>query len=176
MKERFIQQRLIAMAMEPRACAAVPQPFGGDITLYSATQIPHILKVMVALTLGIPESQIRVVAPSVGGGFGSKLDVYAEELLCVGLANKHRVPVRWVEERTEGAQATVQGRGQIQDIELAADADGSSPPSGSTSSPTWAATSSSSPPASRCSAPSSTPASTTCPRRTRSPAPACSPP
>ena len=83
-KERYVQQRLIAMAMEPRACAAVPQPFGGDLTLYCATQIPHILKVMVAITLGIPEHQLRVVAPSVGGGFGSKLDVYAEELLCAG--------------------------------------------------------------------------------------------
>ncbi|HEY5153599.1 MAG TPA: xanthine dehydrogenase family protein molybdopterin-binding subunit, partial [Acidimicrobiales bacterium] len=123
-KERFVQQRLIAMAMEPRACAAVPQPFGGDLTLYSATQIPHILKVMAALTLGRPEHQIRVVAPAVGGGFGSKLDVYAEELLCLALATQHRVPVRWVEERTENAQATVQGRGQIQHMELAADADG----------------------------------------------------
>ncbi len=123
-KERYIQQRLIPMAMEPRACAAVPQPFGGDLTLYSATQIPHILKVMVALTLGIPEQQIRVVAPSVGGGFGSKLDVYAEELLCVALSQMYRAPVRWVEERTENAQATIQGRGQIQDMELAADADG----------------------------------------------------
>jgi aerobic carbon-monoxide dehydrogenase large subunit len=123
-KERYIQQRLIPMAMEPRSCAVVPQPFGGDLTLYSATQIPHILKVMVALTLGIPEHQVRVVAPSVGGGFGSKLDVYAEELLCVALARLHRLPVRWVEERTENAQATIQGRGQIQDIELAADANG----------------------------------------------------
>jgi carbon-monoxide dehydrogenase large subunit len=123
-KERFVQQRLIAMAMEPRACAAVPQPFGGDMTLYSATQIPHILKVMASITLGTPEQQLRVVAPSVGGGFGSKLEVYAEELLCLALAAKHRVPVRWTEERTEGAQATVQGRGQIQEIELAADADG----------------------------------------------------
>ncbi|HVN50309.1 MAG TPA: molybdopterin cofactor-binding domain-containing protein [Acidimicrobiales bacterium] len=123
-KERYLQQRLIPMAMEPRACAAVPQPFGGDVTLYSATQIPHILKIMVALTLGVPEHQVRVVAPSVGGGFGSKLDVYAEELLCVALALDLRVPVRWVEERTENAQATIQGRGQIQDIELAADADG----------------------------------------------------
>jgi len=120
-KERYVQQRLIAMAMEPRAVAAVPQPFGGDITLYSATQIPHILKVMLATTMGIPEQQIRVIAPSVGGGFGSKLNVYAEELLCVALARKHRAPVRWVEERTENGQATVQGRGQIQNIELAAD-------------------------------------------------------
>ena len=123
-KERYIQQRLIPMAMEPRACAAVPQPYGGDMTLYSATQIPHILKIMAALTLGIPEHNMRVVAPSVGGGFGSKLNVYAEELLCIALARKHGTPVRWVEERTEGAQATIQGRGQIQDIELAADADG----------------------------------------------------
>ncbi len=122
--ERYIQQRLIPMAMEPRAVAAVPQPFGGDVTLYSATQIPHILKIMVALTLAIPEHQVRVVAPAVGGGFGSKLNVYAEELLAVALARKHRVPVRWVEERTEGAQATIQGRGQIQKIDLAADADG----------------------------------------------------
>jgi len=74
-KERYVQQRLIPVAMEPRAVCAVPQPFGGDMTLYSATQVPHILKVMTALTLGIPEHQMRVVAPSVGGGFGSKLSV-----------------------------------------------------------------------------------------------------
>jgi carbon-monoxide dehydrogenase large subunit len=123
-KERYIQQRLIPMAMEPRAVAAVPQPYGGGMTLYSATQIPHILKIMTALTLGIPEHQMRVVAPSVGGGFGSKLNVYAEELICVALAKKHGVPVRWNEERSENALATIQGRGQIQDIELAADADG----------------------------------------------------
>ncbi len=171
--ERYIQQRLIPMAMEPRAVAAVPQPFGGDITLYSATQIPHILKIMVALTLGIPEHQVRVVAPAVGGGFGSKLNVYAEELFCVALARKLRVPVRWVEERTEGAQATIQGRGQIQKIDLAADATARSPQCGSTSSATWARTCSSSRRASRCSARSSTPACTTC-RTTRSAARRCS--
>ncbi len=121
---RYVQQRLIPMAMEPRAVVAVPQPYGGDMTLYSATQVPHILKIMTALTLGIPEQQMRVVAPAVGGGFGSKLNVYAEELLCVALARKHAVPVRWNEERSEGAEATIQGRGQIQNIELAADADG----------------------------------------------------
>jgi carbon-monoxide dehydrogenase large subunit len=122
--ERYVQQRLIPMAMEPRAVVAVPQPFGGDITLYSATQVPHILKIMSALTLGIPEHQVRVVAPAVGGGFGSKLNVYAEELLCMALARRHKVPVRWNESRSENAQATIQGRGQIQHIELAADADG----------------------------------------------------
>lgn len=122
--EHYVHQRLIPMAMEPRAVAAVPQPFGGDITLYSSTQVPHILKVMTALTLGIPEHQMRVVAPAVGGGFGAKLNVYAEELLCTALARKHKVPVRWVEERTENTQATIHGRAQRQHIELAADADG----------------------------------------------------
>ena len=123
-KERYVQQRLIPAAMEPRAVLAVPQPFGGDMTLYSSTQVPHILKVMTALTLGIPEHQLRVIAPAVGGGFGSKLNVYAEELLCVALARRHALPVRWTETRSEGCQATIHGRGQIQDIELAADADG----------------------------------------------------
>lgn len=122
--ERYVQQRLIPAAMEPRAVAAVPQPFGGDMTLYSSTQIPHILKIMTALTLGIPEHQMRVVAPAVGGGFGSKLNVYAEELLCVALARKHKRPVRWNEARSEASMSTIHGRGQIQHIELAADADG----------------------------------------------------
>jgi carbon-monoxide dehydrogenase large subunit len=123
-KERYIQQRLIPAAMEPRGVAVVPQPHGGDITVYSATQIPHILKVMLAATAGVPEHKLRVVAPSVGGGFGSKLDVYAEELIALAVARLRRIPVRWTETRTENAHATIQGRGQIQDIELAADADG----------------------------------------------------
>ena len=123
-KERYIQQRLIAMPMEPRGVLVVPAPFGGDYTVYSATQIPHILRVMLALGLGISETNLRVIAPAVGGGFGSKLNVYAEELLCVALARKLKKPVRWTEERIENTQATVQGRGQIQDIELAADENG----------------------------------------------------
>ncbi len=122
--ERYVQQRLLPMAMEPRAVAAVPQPFGGDITLYSSTQVPHILKIMSAITLGIPEHQLRVTTPTVGGGFGSKLNVYAEELLCLALARKHKVPVRWNEERGENAVATTHGRGQIQHMELAADETG----------------------------------------------------
>ena len=122
--ETYLQQRLIPVAMEPRGVAAVPAPHNGDITLYSSTQIPHILKVMASITLGLPEQKVRVVAPSVGGGFGSKLDVYAEEILCMALANRLGVPVRWTESRTEAAGSTIQGRGQIQTIELAADADG----------------------------------------------------
>ncbi len=123
-KERFIQQRLIPAAMETRGVVAVPSVFGGEFVLYTATQVPHILRVMAALTLGIPETKLRVVAPAVGGGFGSKLNVYAEELLCLALARRLNRPVRWSEERMENSQATIQGRGQIQHIELAADADG----------------------------------------------------
>jgi carbon-monoxide dehydrogenase large subunit len=121
---RYVQQRLIPSAMEPRGVLVVPQPFGNEYTIYSATQIPHILKVMLALTLGLPETSLRVVAPAVGGGFGSKLDVYAEEALALALARRLRRPVRWIETRSEATQATIQGRGQIQEIELAADRDG----------------------------------------------------
>ncbi|HZQ26334.1 MAG TPA: molybdopterin cofactor-binding domain-containing protein, partial [Acidimicrobiales bacterium] len=77
-----------------------------------------------ALTLGIPEQKVRVIAPSVGGGFGSKLNVYAEELIAMALARRLGAPTRWTERRTENAVATIQGRGQVQDIELAADANG----------------------------------------------------
>jgi carbon-monoxide dehydrogenase large subunit len=123
-KERFIQQRLIPSAMEPRGACAVPAPFGGDYTLYTSTQIPHILRVLLALTLGISETKIRVVAPAVGGGFGAKLNIYPEEVLCLALARKLKKPIRWTETRSENTQASIHGRGQIQDIELAADADG----------------------------------------------------
>lgn len=122
--ERYVQQRLIPSAMEPRGVCVVPQPFGGEYTVYSSTQIPHILRTMLGITVGVPEGRIRVVAPAVGGGFGSKLNVYAEELLCLALARRLRRPVRWGEERSEAAQATIQGRGQVQEVELAADADG----------------------------------------------------
>ncbi len=121
---RFVQQRLIPASMETRGVLAQPSPYGGDMVLYTSTQIPHILKVMTAITLGIPEHKVRVVAPSVGGGFGSKLNVYAEEILCAGLARKLGKPVRWTESRSEASVATIHGRGQIQEIELAADATG----------------------------------------------------
>jgi carbon-monoxide dehydrogenase large subunit len=121
---RYVQQRLLPSPMEPRGVLVVPQPFGGDFTIYSSTQIPHILRVMLSLTVGIPETSLRVVAPSVGGAFGSKLNVYAEEALTLALARRLRQAVRWVEARIEQSHSTVQGRGQIQHIGLAADADG----------------------------------------------------
>ncbi len=123
-KERYVIQRAIPNAIEPRAVLADPNAAMGTYTLYSATQIPHIVKVGLTLALGIPESSIRVVAPKVGGGFGAKLQLYGEEVLAVALAKQLRRPVKWVEERSENYLASHHGRDQIQVMELAADADG----------------------------------------------------
>ena len=118
----YRQQRLIPSAMEPRAvvCSAV----GGEFTLWSATQVPHILRVMLALITGIPEQSIRVIAPDVGGGFGSKLQVTAEEVLAVLIARKLGRPVKWTESRSEGNMTVHHGRDQWQRLRLAADSDG----------------------------------------------------
>ena len=123
-KRRFRQQRLLPTAMEPRGVVVAPIAAAEDYTVYSATQVPHILRVMLALTTGIPEHKIRVIAPDVGGGFGSKLNVYAEEVLCLIVARRLGRPVKWTESRSENYQATIHGRDQIQDIEIAARKDG----------------------------------------------------
>ena len=123
-KERYIQQRLLPTAIEPRAVVAHPDPGHGGFVVYSSTQVPHLAKIVLSLATGIPENQIRVIAPDVGGGFGSKLNIYREEILAIVLAKRLGTPVKYVEDRSENYQATIHGRGQIQDIELAADSDG----------------------------------------------------
>lgn len=120
----FTQQRLIPAPMEPRGVLAIPSPAGGEVTLYSSTQVPHILKVMLAATTGIPEQKLRIIAPAVGGGFGAKLNVNPDESLAVTLAAKLGRAIRWTETRSEAAFSTHQGRGQLQRIEVAADAGG----------------------------------------------------
>jgi aerobic carbon-monoxide dehydrogenase large subunit len=121
---RFTNQRLIPTAIEPRSVVCSPPRDAREFTLWSSTQVPHILRLMLALTCGVPEHELRVVAPDVGGGFGSKLNVYAEEALCLVLAKALGRPVKWTETRSEGYQATIHGRDQIQDVSLALDADG----------------------------------------------------
>ncbi|HVM28523.1 MAG TPA: xanthine dehydrogenase family protein molybdopterin-binding subunit [Mycobacteriales bacterium] len=123
-KRRFVQQRLLPSAMEPRGVVVAPIAAADEYTVYSSTQVPHILRVMLALTTNIPEQKIRVIAPDVGGGFGSKLNVYAEEVLCLIVAKKLGRPVKWTESRSENYQGTIHGRDQIQDIEIAARRDG----------------------------------------------------
>ncbi|MBO2462985.1 xanthine dehydrogenase family protein molybdopterin-binding subunit [Actinomadura violacea] len=122
LERRYVQQRLIPTAMEPRSVLCVPE--GDEFTLYSATQIPHILRLMLATVTGIGEHRIRVVAPDVGGGFGSKLQVYGEEVLALLLARRLGRPVKWTESRSEGNMTVHHGRDQIQRLTLAAERDG----------------------------------------------------
>jgi carbon-monoxide dehydrogenase large subunit len=121
-ERNYRQQRLIPSAMEPRAVVA--SCVGGEFTVWSATQIPHILRLMIALVTGIPEQNIRVIAPDVGGGFGSKLQVTAEEVLAVLVARRLGRPVKWTESRSEGNMTVHHGRDQWQRIRVAADRDG----------------------------------------------------
>ncbi|MEV6642970.1 molybdopterin cofactor-binding domain-containing protein [Amycolatopsis sp. NPDC051371] len=121
-KRRFRQQRLIPAFMEPRAC--VVDPTGTQITMWSATQVPHILRVMSALTLGIPEHKLRVIAPDVGGGFGGKIGVLPEEMMSLLVAQKLGKPVKWNETRSETMLAAHHGRDQIQDITISSTRDG----------------------------------------------------
>jgi carbon-monoxide dehydrogenase large subunit len=123
-KRRFVNQRLIPSAMEPRAVVASPMGTSGELTIWSATQVPHVLRVLLALVTGVSENKLRVVAPDVGGGFGGKLQCYREEILCVALANKLGRPIKWTETRSEDMMATHHGRDQLQDIEIAATKDG----------------------------------------------------
>lgn len=124
LKRRYHQQRLIANAMEPRAVVVTPVAASDEYTVHSSTQIPHILRVMLAVVTGIPEHKLRVVAPDVGGGFGSKLQVYGEEAITLAVARRLGRPVKWTESRSEGYLATHHGRGMIQDVEIAANRDG----------------------------------------------------
>ena len=89
------------------------------LTLWTSTQVPHLVKQSVAQCLGIPETRIRVIAPEVGGGFGAKIPVYAEECLLPWISRKLRRPVKWSETRTENLLGTTHGRGHVHEIEAA---------------------------------------------------------
>jgi carbon-monoxide dehydrogenase large subunit len=119
---RFVQQRLIPAFMEPRA--VVVQPQGDNYTMWTSTQIPHIVRVMLAMTTGMPEHKLRVIAPDVGGGFGGKLQVTPEEVLTLLVARRLGKPVKWVETRSESLMSAHHGRDQIQYIDVAADREG----------------------------------------------------
>ncbi len=122
LERTYRQQRLIPCAMEPRSVVA--QWIGDEVTLWSATQIPHVLRFALSAFFAIPEQNVRVIAPDVGGGFGSKLQVTAEEVLAVLVGRRVRKPVKWTESRTEGNLTVHHGRDQWQRIRIAADRDG----------------------------------------------------
>jgi carbon-monoxide dehydrogenase large subunit len=119
---RFVQQRLIPAFMEPRS--VVVQPTRDNYTMWSATQIPHVLRVMAAMVTGIPEHKLRVIAPDVGGGFGGKLQVNPEEILALLIARRLGKPIKWTETRGESLMAAHHGRDQVQFIDIAADREG----------------------------------------------------
>jgi len=121
---RFLQQRVIPAAMEPRAVMAEPVPATQEFTLWSSTQVPHFVRILMSTMCGIPEHKLRVIAPDVGGAFGGKLNVYAEEAIALAVARRLGRPVKWTASRGEDFQATTHGRDMIQDIEIAATRDG----------------------------------------------------
>ena len=123
-KETIVQQRLIPNAMEPRGALASYKKATGELTLWNTTQNPHIVRFLCSLVCGVPEDRLRVIAPEVGGGFGSKIAVYPGDFVTVFCSKKLGVPVKWIESRSENYQATTHGRDHIQEIELAATEDG----------------------------------------------------
>jgi len=121
-EREYRQQRLIPAFMEPRS--TVVDPTGEQLTVWSATQIPHILRFALAATTGIPESKLRVIAPDVGGGFGGKLQTTPEEWITVAMARRLGKPVKYTETRSESLMSAHHGRDQWQRLTLAADRQG----------------------------------------------------
>jgi carbon-monoxide dehydrogenase large subunit len=124
LKVRMIHPRLTPMALEPRGCLASWHAGDSALTLWTSTQIPHLVRTLLPGLIGIPENKLRVVAPEVGGGFGSKLNLYAEEVVISHLAIHLNRPIKWIEGRRENAAATIHGRDQIGDHEIAIRNDG----------------------------------------------------
>ena len=120
---RLVNNRLIPTCLETRAILAEPS-VDGRLTIYLPSQVPHMHRCWIAETVGIPEHLLRVVAPDIGGGFGAKMHLYPEELLCACLARELKCPVKWWESRSESHQATSHGRAHTELIEAAFRNDG----------------------------------------------------
>ena len=121
-ERRVVNHRMAGGAIEPRGVLA---EYRGDrLTVWSSTQVPHFLRLFLAILLGVSEDRVRVIAPEVGGGFGSKLNIYAEEIGCAWAARKLGRPVKWIETRSEGMMVTHHGRDQIDYVKVGAKRDG----------------------------------------------------
>ena len=118
-KKRIVNQRLVANPMEPRACLARYDDATGDLTLWVTSQNPHVHRLlMAAFVLGIPEHKVRVIAPDVGGAFGSKIFLYNEETICSWATRKIKRPVRWTSTRREAFQTDAHGRDHVTEAEM----------------------------------------------------------
>jgi carbon-monoxide dehydrogenase large subunit len=123
-RDRIIQQRLIPTAMEPRGAVAQFIPATGELTLWNTTQNPHIVRFIMSVVTGVPEDRLRVIAPEVGGGFGSKIPQIQGDFITAFCSMKLGRPVKWIETRSENYQSTTHGRDHVQEVELAATKDG----------------------------------------------------
>jgi carbon-monoxide dehydrogenase large subunit len=121
-ERRVVNHRIAGGAIEPRGVLADYR--AGALTVWSSTQVPHFLRVFLSVLLGISEERVRVIAPEVGGGFGSKLQVYGEEVVCAWASRKLDRPVKWIETRSENMAVTHQGRDQIAYVKMGAKRDG----------------------------------------------------
>jgi len=121
----LVNNRLIPNAMEPRAAVAEYDSGTDSYTLFSTSQNPHLLRlILCAFVLGLPETKVRVIAPDVGGGFGSKIYAYAEETCCTWAAKKVGRPVKWTADRSEAFLSDAHGRNHLTKVKLALDAEG----------------------------------------------------
>jgi carbon-monoxide dehydrogenase large subunit len=123
-KEKILVPRLAPMPIETRGVVAEYDEGAQELTVYSSTQIPHLLRTQLAMQLNLPEHHVRVIAPEVGGGFGSKCNVWAEEALACFVAMDLKQPVKWIESRRESIQVVAHGRAHVDTLELAAKNDG----------------------------------------------------
>ncbi len=122
--QRVINQRLIPNAMETRGAVVDYNPGSNQLTLWTSTQVPHFVRLALSIATGHPEHQLRVVAPEVGGGFGSKICPYVEEIIVAVAAKRLGRPIKWTETRQENYVATNHGRDHIQDVEIMGNRDG----------------------------------------------------
>lgn len=122
--QRILSQRLAPLSMETRGAVIQPDAFTGGLTAWSSTQAPHQMRAQLAQATGLPENQIRVIAPEVGGGFGAKIGLYPEDGLQAVIALDLKRPVKWVETRSENLMAMNHGRAQIADLSVACKRDG----------------------------------------------------
>jgi len=124
LRVRMRHPRVIPMPIEPRGCVTSWQAGDESLTMWTSTQIPHLIRMLLPKLIGVPEHKLRIVAPEVGGGFGAKLNLYPEELICCHLTRRLGLPVKWIESRRENAATTIHGRDQIGDYEIAVKKDG----------------------------------------------------
>ncbi len=122
--QRMVNQRLAPNPIEPRGVVAHFEPGKGSMTVWTSTQNPHIVRTMLAAMTGLGQDQVRVIAPEVGGGFGSKINVYGEEYVAAALSKRLGLPLKWIEDRSESFVATTHGRDIIGYVDLAARRDG----------------------------------------------------